>query len=68
VRGPAGDADRSLDGQGPADKATTAKAANLDAKRTALLERKDAAAAKAGAREIGEAAEATRQRRRAGSR
>jgi hypothetical protein len=54
--------------QAVAEKATTAKAADLEAERAALLERKEAAAAKAGAREIGEAAEVTRQRRRAGSR
>jgi hypothetical protein len=54
--------------QAVAEKATTAKAADLEAKRIALLERKEATEAKAGAREIGEAAETTRRRRRARSR
>ena len=50
-----------------AEEATTAKAETLAAERAALLERKEAAEAKAAAREIGDAAATARSRRKSAS-
>ena len=51
--------------QAVAEKATTAKAEELETERDALLERKQAAQAKAAAREVGDAAKTVRARRKA---
>jgi hypothetical protein len=50
--------------QAAAEKATEVKAETLSTKRDALLERKQAAQAKAAARQIGDAADATRRQRK----